>query len=78
MNFVEPFHLSASKLTSLVTLAQLLQPRIAQLGEHCGGFIRNAPVCDKGLVCSLKGKLPVDVGGTCIQSETPATSTVKI
>lgn len=43
-------------------------PCIAARGEHCGGNIRNACTCDKGLECQATGgsKLPVgDVGGTC-------------
>jgi hypothetical protein len=38
-------------------------PRIAVKGEHCGGFIYNAPECEAGLRCVLD-KIP-DLGGTC-------------
>lgn len=41
---------------------------VAKRGEHCGGNIRNACTCDKGLECQAQAgsKLPVgDVGGTC-------------
>lgn len=42
---------------------------IAQRGEHCGGFIMNAPVCAEGLTCIL-GFIP-DTGGTCEPEGTP-------
>lgn len=35
------------------------------LGEHCGGFIRNAPECAIGLQCELNRTRP-DTGGTCV------------
>ncbi len=34
-------------------------------GEHCGGFIQNAPVCVTGYHCQLFTSRP-DTGGTCI------------
>ncbi|MDE2590470.1 MAG: hypothetical protein KGL95_12505, partial [Patescibacteria group bacterium] len=37
---------------------------------HCGGFVRNAPVCPTGYICQL-GKIP-DTGGICIPSVTNA------
>ncbi|KAJ3324902.1 hypothetical protein HDV06_005490 [Boothiomyces sp. JEL0866] len=39
-------------------------PKIVGLGEHCGGFINNAPKCGAGLVCKLE--VIADVGGTCV------------
>ena len=38
-------------------------PRTVGKGEHCGGFIMNAPKCASGLNCVLFN-IP-DVGGTC-------------
>lgn len=32
-------------------------------GQHCGGFIQNAPVCAQGYYCQLE-RVP-DIGGTC-------------
>jgi hypothetical protein len=37
---------------------------VAGEGEHCGGFIQNAPVCAAGFHCKL-GAIP-DTGGTCV------------
>ena len=37
----------------------------AGLGEHCGGFIRNAPECGQGLHCELALAHP-DTGGVCV------------
>lgn len=34
-------------------------------GEHCGGFIKDAPVCASGLHCQLVVGRP-DTGGTCV------------
>ncbi len=34
-------------------------------GDHCGGFIQNAPVCSTGFYCQLTGSRP-DTGGTCV------------
>ncbi|MES2409430.1 MAG: hypothetical protein V4509_03990 [Patescibacteria group bacterium] len=34
-------------------------------GEHCGGFIRNAPVCATGFHCQLTVSRP-DTGGICV------------
>ncbi|HEX2571192.1 MAG TPA: hypothetical protein VH877_16665 [Polyangia bacterium] len=42
-------------------------PPVVGAGEHCGGFIRNAPVCAEGLVCQLNISCP-DCGGTCVPS----------
>jgi len=38
---------------------------IAGAGEHCGGFIRFAPVCATGYHCQLVVSRP-DTGGTCV------------
>lgn len=45
---------------------------VVGVGEHCGGFMRNAPVCASGFHCQLTAGRP-DTGGTC-QSDA-ATST---
>jgi len=37
----------------------------AQEGEHCGGFIKDAPVCTKGYHCLLNVSRP-DTGGICL------------
>lgn len=42
-------------------------------GEHCGGFIRNAPVCAAGLRCALNTSRP-DTGGTCVADNSGGTS----
>jgi len=34
-------------------------------GAHCGGLIRNAPVCASGFHCQLDANRP-DTGGTCV------------
>ncbi len=36
---------------------------------HCGGFIKNAPVCPTGYTCKL-GRIP-DTGGFCVPDTTP-------
>lgn len=38
---------------------------VAGAGEHCGGFIQNAPVCASGYYCRLDTSRP-DTGGTCV------------
>jgi hypothetical protein len=45
---------------------------IVGFGEHCGGLLDNAPVCDFGLVCVLTISSP-DTGGTC-QNESLSSS----
>ncbi len=40
-------------------------PPVVGEGEHCGGFIQNAPVCATDLHCQLKVSMP-DTGGTCV------------
>jgi hypothetical protein len=35
------------------------------LGQHCGGFIKNAPVCATNLHCQLTISRP-DTGGVCV------------
>lgn len=39
-------------------------PPVAGPGEHCGGFIQNAPQCSQGYHCQL-GNIP-DTGGMCV------------
>ena len=38
---------------------------VVGVGEHCGGFIKDAPVCAAGLHCALTVGRP-DTGGTCV------------
>ncbi|HQU07813.1 MAG: hypothetical protein B7X04_01025 [Parcubacteria group bacterium 21-54-25] len=38
---------------------------IVGVGGHCGGFIRNAPLCGPGLHCQLTVSRP-DTGGVCV------------
>ncbi len=38
---------------------------VVGVGEHCGGFIQNAPVCAAGLHCQLTVSRP-DTGGVCV------------
>jgi len=40
--------------------------RLAGLGDHCGGFVRNPPRCAPPLVCDLRGH-PPDTGGVCVE-----------
>ena len=42
---------------------------VAGAGEHCGGFIKDAPVCSSGYHCELKVSMP-DTGGTCVADAT--------
>ncbi len=35
-------------------------------GAHCGGFIKDAPVCASGYHCQLVVSRP-DTGGTCVK-----------
>lgn len=41
-------------------------PAIVGAGEHCGGFIQNAPECGTGLHCVLATGHP-DTGGICVK-----------
>lgn len=41
-------------------------PAVVGVGEHCGGFIQNAPECGTGLHCVLATGHP-DTGGTCVK-----------
>ncbi len=43
-------------------------PEGAAAGAHCGGFIRNAPVCAAGLHCVLDPFRP-DTGGVCVPDQ---------
>ncbi|KAJ3324903.1 hypothetical protein HDV06_005491 [Boothiomyces sp. JEL0866] len=43
-----------------------LCPEIVALGQHCGGFLRTAPVCGPGLYCKLSKV--ADAGGVCLNN----------
>ena len=36
-------------------------------GQHCGGFIKNAPTCPTGYTCKLNMSV-ADVGGMCVKN----------
>jgi hypothetical protein len=61
-------HAAGTPLDALTCL-----PHVAQYGESCGGFIRNAPQCDAGLVCSHIGSdghlINPDLPGVCRAGE---------
>ena len=40
-------------------------PRAGGAGAHCGGFIKDAPICAPGFHCQLQTNRP-DTGGTCV------------
>ena len=52
-----------STTTQTATTAPSGSPMVGA-GEHCGGFIRNAPVCSTGYHCQLVVSRP-DTGGIC-------------
>lgn len=52
-------------------------PPVVGMGEHCGGFIMNAPVCATGLRCEFKVSSP-DTGGTCVSNDTPGAESVTL
>ncbi len=41
-----------------------VRPVLDATGQHCGGFIRNAPICPVNYHCEL-GRIP-DAGGVCV------------
>ncbi len=47
-------------------------PLVAGAGAHCGGFIKNAPVCAAGFHCQLSN-IP-DAGGVCVSGVTASSS----
>lgn len=47
-------------------------PEIVGAGEHCGGFILNAPTCASGFRCQLNVSNP-DTGGICVPDESTST-----
>lgn len=42
---------------------------VVGVGEHCGGFLQNAPVCATGFHCQLVVSRP-DTGGVCVVNAT--------
>ncbi|RKO93686.1 hypothetical protein BDK51DRAFT_28835 [Blyttiomyces helicus] len=52
------------KLGRIPDAGGICTQRIAEEGQHCGGFIFNPPVCDSGLTCDFVGRNP-DGGGIC-------------
>ena len=60
-----PIEYVATTFTSLEDDLELETsiPRLVGKGEHCGGFIMNAPKCKVGLSCVFDS-MP-DLGGTC-------------
>ena len=62
----EQVHMETSLSSVVESQGDSLAP-VARAGEHCGGFIKNAPVCATGYHCQLKVSMP-DTGGTCVQN----------
>jgi hypothetical protein len=62
-DYLAHFIVTASTTTSVTDTGP-----IVGVGKHCGGFIRNAPVCSAGLHCQLAISNP-DTGGTCVANE---------
>ncbi len=52
---------------SVLRIATSITSKVVGLGDHCGGFIKNAPVCATGLQCQLVVSRP-DTGGTCVKN----------
>jgi hypothetical protein len=63
----ERIHVEASltETPSSVPAAEIGGAPVVGVGAHCGGFIKDAPVCANGFHCQLTVNRP-DTGGTCV------------
>lgn len=60
------FKTGYEEVDQLVHTLKAIEPISAE-GQHCGGFIQNAPTCPSGYTCKLDVSHP-DTGGTCAKN----------
>lgn len=53
----------------IIATSTIKGPPVVGAGQHCGGFLQNAPVCAAGLHCQLVVSRP-DTGGVCVAGAT--------
>ncbi|KAJ3230949.1 hypothetical protein HDU81_004138 [Chytriomyces hyalinus] len=52
------------------------QPDVNDIGEPCGGFVANPPVCKQGLIC-VRTSLNPDLPGHCVQAPSEKQTTLQ-